>query len=196
MIERLVFALVATPIVFGALMAVRTRNLVHGVLWLGMTLAGTAVFYLLLSGPFLAVIQIILYTGGIMTLMLFGVMLTRCGPELDGVMLANQSRGRRRAIPVVAVVGALLVYGIEGSTKQLEAFGPTPTQPVNTAVLGQSLLGPHLLAFEVISVLLLVVMIAGIVLARRKDPSLELVDSPRARAAALPGSTQAPGQEV
>lgn len=65
MIERLIFGAVSTVLVFTALMAVTTRNLVHAVLWLGMTLATTAMLYILLQAPFLATLQLITYTSSV-----------------------------------------------------------------------------------------------------------------------------------
>jgi NADH-quinone oxidoreductase subunit J len=185
MMERLFFGAVATVLLFSALMAVGTRNLVRAVLWLGLTLATTSMFYILLEAPFLATIQLILYTGGVLSLMLFGVMLTRRSAEMNGVEVHNESNGQRRALPVVAVAVGLVVAAV-GRT-DLSGAQPVAVQP-ETREIGQRILGAHLLAFEVLSVLLLAAMIGAIVIARRKDAALEGKDDPRDRAAALPGS--------
>jgi NADH-quinone oxidoreductase subunit J len=187
MIERLLFGAVSTVLVFTALMAVTTRNLVHAVLWLGMTLATTAMLYILLQAPFLATLQLILYTGGVLSLMLFGVMLTRRSSEQDGVMVGNESNGRRRALPIVAIMLGLLVTAVGRTPLANAPVSPSPT----TAEIGKRILSTHLLAFELLSVLLLAAMVGAIVLARRKDASLEGTNDPRERAAALPGSRPA-----
>jgi len=70
MIERIGFAIVALGLLVSALRVVTSKNLVHSVLWLGATLVTTAIAYVMLSAPFIASIQILLYTGGVITLML------------------------------------------------------------------------------------------------------------------------------
>ena len=74
--EPIAFGIVAACLLLAALFVVTSKNLVHAVLWLAVTLASTAALFVLLQAPFLAGIQILLYTGGVITLMLFGVMLT------------------------------------------------------------------------------------------------------------------------
>ena len=187
MIERLLFGAVSTVLVFSALMAVGTRNLVHAVLWLGLSLATTSMFYIMLQAPFLATLQLILYTGGVLSLMLFGVMLTRRGAELEGVSLSNESSGRMRALPIVAVMAGLLVIAV-GRTPLTERTGGQSLPSPEVAEIGRQILSRHLLAFELLSVLLLAAMVGAIVLARRKDAAAEATDDPRDRAAALPGS--------
>lgn len=187
MIERLLFGAVSTVLVFSGLMAVGTRNLVHSVLWLGLTLATTSMFYIMLQAPFLATLQLILYTGGVLSLMLFGVMLTRRAAELEGVSLSNESNGQKRALPIVAVMVGILVAAV-GRTPLTDLPAAKPLPAPEVAEIGRQILSRHLLAFELLSVLLLAAMVGAIVLARRKDASLEATDDPRDRAAALPGS--------
>ena len=74
---------VAALLIISAMGVVLSKNLVHGVFWLAGTLIATAAMYVFLEAPFLAGIQIVLYTGGVITLMLFGVMLTQRNPDVD-----------------------------------------------------------------------------------------------------------------
>ena len=67
----------AIIILVSALFVVRSSNLIHAVLWLAMTLLGTAALYAQLNAPFLAGVQVLTYVGGVVTLMIFGVMVTR-----------------------------------------------------------------------------------------------------------------------
>ena len=162
MIERLLFGAVSTVLVFTALMAVTTRNLVHAVLWLGMTLATTAMLYILLQAPFLATLQLILYTGGVLSLMLFGVMLT---DQAHDVGAANLS-GKR----LPAVLLGLMLFGLLAAAIQHTSLPPiVEAPPASTVELGKVLLLDHVVAFEALSVLLLATMIGAIVLARRND---------------------------
>jgi NADH-quinone oxidoreductase subunit J len=142
---------------------VRARDLVHAVFWLAAMLIATAGLFVVLEAPFLAGIQIVLYTGGVITLMLFGVMLTH--RDLDAAIPNPVAHELRAGITAAALGGALL-FGIW--TTDWDAA--KPAAPVSVAQIGAHLLGPQLLAFELLSVLLLIAMIGAIALARRTDP--------------------------
>jgi len=162
------FGLLAVALVGPALMVVRSRDLVHSVLWLALTLVSTAVAYVVLHADFLAAVQVLLYTGGIVTLMLFAIMLTR---RLEGrSFIEHGSSGRLRAALAAAAVLGLTITAVLG-TLPFSQGGPTPQLPVDTAALGRIFLGPLVLPFELLSVLLLAAMIGAITLARRDEPS-------------------------
>jgi len=166
MIDRIAFAVIALGLLVSALRVVTSKNLVHSVLWLGATLVTTAVAYVLLSAPFIASIQIMLYTGGVITLMLFGVMLTRRGEDFT---IPNESSEGARAL-----ILALATFGLfTGAVLKTPLPMEPPDVVTSTAELGREILGPHLMAFEVLSVLLLAAMVGAIVIARRRDPSEE-----------------------
>jgi len=164
-VAQLGFALVGVGLVFSATRVVTSDNLVRSVLWLAVTLCATAVLFLMLSAPFMASIQLMLYTGGVITLMLFGVMLTN---REAGVVVANERNSPKRAAALAISVFAVFAAAIIGSRDALPTR-PLDATAVTTAVLGQSFLTDHLLAFEVLSVLLLAAMIGAVVLARRRD---------------------------
>jgi len=164
MIDRIAFGVVALLLLLSALRVVTSKNLVHSVLWLGLTLFSTAGAYLLLSAPFIASIQILLYTGGVVTLMLFGVMLTRRGEDLA---IPNESSEGGRAL-----VLSLATFGLfTGAVLKTPLPQEAPPFSSSTAELGREILGPNLMAFEVLSVLLLAAMVGAIVIARRRDPA-------------------------
>lgn len=156
------FALLSGTLLSAAYMVVRGENLVHTVLWLALVLVLTAVLFILLGAPFLGGIQIILYTGGVITLMLFGIMLTG---KQETVEVPNPSDNQ------FAGAGAAVAFLVPTLAAIWGTDFPAPTAPAVTAKdIGLAILGPHLLAFEVLSVLLLAAMIGAIVLARRRDP--------------------------
>lgn len=191
-LESIAFFAVGLVTLFTGLRVVTTKNLVHTVLWLGLMLASTAVLFLLLQAPFLAAIQIILYTGGVLTLMLFGVMLTHRDRGFTAV--PNDSRNRLRAAVLGLFSFAVLAFGIL-KTKGLPAKAPVL---IETQKLGESFLTEHVLAFEVLSLLLLAAVLGAIVLARKTDPAVEgEVDGPRVPArrplARSPGASQPQG---
>lgn len=160
---QIAFAAISACMLASGLMAVTTRNLVHSVLWLAVTLIATAGLYALLDASFLAAIQVILYTGGAITLMLFGVMLTDQG---NGPGATNESRRRPQAAVMAAAMLALMVTALlKGAPTDANE-----TVFVGAKQIGRSFLTTHLLAFEALSILLLAAMLGAIVLARRNDP--------------------------
>ena len=174
----LAFVLVGLP----AIRVVTCRDLVRAVLWLAVTLLGTAVLYAMLHAPFLAGVQVLTYVGGVVTLMVFGVMVTR-KHEASTVPVDGTSRVR----------GALAALGFFGVVTaaifrtDLTSFLPVETQ--STQDLAVSLLDPYLLAFEVASVLLLAAIVSAVVLARRRDP-LPATAGPVERSSVQEGSTR------
>jgi NADH-quinone oxidoreductase subunit J len=143
---------------------VATPNLVRAVFWLALSLLGTAVLYALLEAPFLAGVQVLTYVGGVVTLMVFGVMFTR---QHDGSAVVAESADQGRAALICGGLAALMGMAIY-KTPGLPTV-PAATQGT-TEDLGRALLGQHLIAFEVASLLLLAAIIGAVVLARKKDP--------------------------
>ncbi|MBW2716058.1 MAG: NADH-quinone oxidoreductase subunit J [Deltaproteobacteria bacterium] len=162
MTESLLFFVLAGLILVGAVRVVASRDLVRAVLWLGIVLVLTAVLFLMLGAPFLAGIQLLLYTGGVITLMLFGVMLTRRHHEI-GVDIDSSRR-------LPAALGSAALFGAMASAifrTDLPAW--SSSVPVPAVEIGRAFLTDHLVAFEVLSILLLAAMIGAIVLGRQRD---------------------------
>jgi NADH-quinone oxidoreductase subunit J len=150
-----------------ALGVVVSRNIVRTAVCLLFALVGVAGLYFLLQSEFLAAVQLVIYVGGTLILILFGVMLTSKSPfahfEPKAVEVAV-------AVSVAVVLLVSLVLAIHSAA--LGAAEPADggrRYPV--AALGQALLGDYLVPFELASVLLLVVMIGAAYLAkaRRRD---------------------------
>jgi NADH-quinone oxidoreductase subunit J len=163
MADQILFWVTAAVLVVGALGVVGSKNLVHSVFWLALTLASTAVLFVLLQATFLAGIQIMLYTGGVMTLMLFGIMMTQ---RDAGAFVPNPIARTNASAAVSFTLFALLLSGIWGSPG-IASKAPVPGPSAQE--IGQLFLGPQLLSFEVLSVLLLAAMVGAILLARRTD---------------------------
>src|SRR5437763_9431499 len=155
-----------------ALCVVISRNIVRTAVALLFTLAGVAGMYFLLDAEFLAAVQLVVYAGGTLILIIFGVMLTskspfsRFEPKLAEVVVA---------LSVAAVLLVALLMAVNNASP---TFG-TAAQPAGTRypvdLLGQALLGDYLVPFELASVLLLVVMIGAAYLAkgRKREPAQE-----------------------
>lgn len=160
--------------VISALMVVAVRNLIHAGFWLLPFFLGIGGFYLILSLEFLFALQLLLYAGAVMVVVLFALMLTR------DVMNPNVRQTNRLAIAASAVSAGLMVYLIGAIYRNLGTLTHSP-QAVNaeaiTRELGKMLLNDYVLPFELTSVLLLSAMLGAIFLAR--SPKVELEEEVR-----------------
>ena len=182
MSNELVFGLFAVVVVgFPAFKVVTCHDLVRAILWLAATLLGTAVLYAMLHAPFLAGVQVLTYVGGVVTLMIFGVMVTR---KHEGATFTIDGTGRARAAIAALAFFGVVAFGILKT--DLSSLAPVETP--STQELAFSLLDRYLLAFEVASVLLLAAIVSAVVLARRRDPA-PAADTPLETAALREGST-------
>lgn len=160
MIDWVVFGVLALTTLGGAVQTVRGGDLVHVVLWLALTLVGTAGLYAFLDAGFLAAIQLLLYTGGVITLMLFTVMLAR--RDGGGVPAGGHAGVPRAALVVLGFFGVVVVAILGGGTRL--GGGQVTAQQ-----LGATVMEDLALPFEALSALLTAAMVGAIVLSRRKD---------------------------
>jgi NADH-quinone oxidoreductase subunit J len=171
MLEALVFYSLAAFVLGFGVLVVTARNTVHSVLFLVGNLLCVAILYVALSAEFLAVIQVLVYAGGIVVLYLFVVMLVNLKrtPEVP-VDPRRQSRlGFAAATAVLVELTAILVYSASGQTVAAPLTRAVPAVAGgNTERIGWLLYTDYLVPFEVASVLLLVAMIGAILLARKE----------------------------
>jgi NADH-quinone oxidoreductase subunit J len=150
----------------GALGVVTSRNLFHSALFLVLSFAGVAGYYVLLDAGFLAVVQLLIYIGAIAILILFAIMLTR------GLMVKRQSQSNDQwlialLVAILAfVVLAVVLWQVDWPVADRDALA---SPNVSIGQLGQDLLGPYVIPFEVASVLLLVALIGAVILARETE---------------------------
>jgi NADH-quinone oxidoreductase subunit J len=173
MIAEIGFGVIAACLLLSALAVVSVKNLVHAVLWLAVTLSVTAVLFVTMQASFIAGIQILLYAGGVITLMLFGVMMTR---RHERVLIEAETSSKRR-LPA-AVAGAAMFGLLASAVRKTPDLPVQAGPPVTTEAIGQSFLTSNALAFEVLSVLLLAAMVGAIVIARRRDFALDRLRIP------------------
>lgn len=143
-----------------ALGAVLLRNIFHSALCLVGTLVGVAVIYFSLHAEFIAVVQILLYVGAVMTLVIFAIMLTHRIGDQTIPQANNQS------LPAFLALGGFVVLMATFLLKSRWSAAPSTTL-VNTLILGEALLGEYVFPFEVISVILIAALIGALVIARR-----------------------------
>jgi NADH-quinone oxidoreductase subunit J len=182
--ETLLFWLLAVVALIAAGSMIIQRNPVHSALFLIITLFSLAGLFLLLSAPFLAVIQIIVYAGAIMVLFLFVIMLLNLGDA------QSDMRGTSTVAATLVIVGllavellALLHYSPRRLAGEFSQW-PTYNDPATVFVAGQiaqqeaeargvvgavavPLFQVYLIPFEITSILLLVAIVGAVVLAKR-----------------------------
>lgn len=164
-IQSGIYALMAVCLA-GALLSILFRNLFHAALALTGTLLGIAGIYLALHADYLAMIQILIYVGAIMTLVVFAIMLTE--RLSDKAVRSHNTQG------CVTLAGGILLV-----TFLVRVIQTTPWPVRNQAVLsatspavtvmdlGKALLGTYVFPFEIISVVLIAALVGAIVVARK-----------------------------
>jgi NAD(P)H-quinone oxidoreductase subunit 6 len=161
-VGALIFYLIAALTIGSAMMVAFSRNIVYSAFSLLGTLMGVAGLYALLAADFVAVIQILVYVGGILVLIMFAVMLTH---RIDDVAVSNRSVGRLPAALIIGVVGVIMGAGVVGARwAQKVDVQVAPT----TYGIGEAFLGPYILPFEFASIVLLVVLIGAVVVSRKE----------------------------
>ena len=167
--QAIAFYTIAAFILGFAVMVVTTKDTVHSVLFLVLDFLFVAALYVLLGAQFLAVIQILVYAGGIVVLYLFVVMLVNLKRPAE----AHEDPHRRTRLGLVLsalVLGELGMITVYGYAKPAAPMAPAMAIPVtgNTQEIGWMLYTSYLIPFEIASMLLLVAMIGAIVLAKRE----------------------------
>ncbi|GGK82267.1 NADH-quinone oxidoreductase subunit J [Ornithinimicrobium pekingense] len=163
-----------------ALLAVLSRQVLHAALWLVVTLAGLAGCYLVLGAELVGLVQLLVYVGAVVVLILFALMLTRSG----GVPVVT-GRGQRGGAALVGAGTTILLGGtlVAGSGwRAVEVAGPTNTE------VAEGVLGVYVWPFELLSALLLLALVAAVAIARapvggQDDASHRPGPAPRALAA-------------
>jgi NADH-quinone oxidoreductase subunit J len=157
----IIFYLFAAVTLVSAIFVVTNRNIVHSAFFLLFTFFGVAGIYVMLGADFVAIVQLIVYVGGILILILFGVMLT------NKIVNVEIKTGTIHALPASIVVG--LFTGAIGAAvlntkwNVVESSDPVPA----TAAIGSMLINEYALIFELLGILLLIALIGAASMARR-----------------------------
>ena len=153
----------AAVLVGAGLAVVLSKNLFHSVLWLALALVATAGVFLTLDAEFLAAVQVLLYAGGVVTVVVFAIVVTE---RLVGERLSHTSRRLVAGGAVSATLLALLLRAL--SRAAIEMPRPPLTGDL-TRQIGMSLLTRFALPFELLAVLLLVGLLAASYFARPEE---------------------------
>ncbi|MGI5268630.1 NADH-quinone oxidoreductase subunit J family protein [Nonomuraea sp. CA-218870] len=144
-----------------ALLVVTTKQLVHAALWLVVAFGALAGCYLVLTAEFVAWVQVLIYVGAVIVLLLFGIMLTRAPVGRSDDLDSGNSVAA--AVVAVATAGVLVTVVIDGFRT---AYAPLTPGTGAARELGASIFSTWVLPFEALSVLLLAALIGAIVLSR------------------------------
>jgi NADH-quinone oxidoreductase subunit J len=169
-IETIAFYTLAAFILALGVLVVTARNTVHSVLFLVGNFLCVSVVYVMLAAEFLAVIQVLVYAGGIVVLYLFVVMLVNLKrqPEAHTDPHRRTQLGFWLAAAVLVELVAIGVYGYAAPAPAAAAAAAALPVTGNTEQVGWMLYTSYLIPFEIASMLLLVAMIGAIILAKRE----------------------------
>lgn len=161
----IVFFVFAFITIASAFIVVFSRNIIYSAFSLLFTFFGVAGLYVLLYADFLAVTQVLIYVGGILVLLLFGVMLT------NKVVNVEIKTGTLHTIPALVLV-AVVAGSLSGLFYSTWKSVATPTTSVQTTSksIGEMLMTSYLLPFEIASVILLVALIGAAMISRKNRP--------------------------
>jgi NADH-quinone oxidoreductase subunit J len=164
--EEFIFYILALTILVFSVMTVTTRRILRAAIYLLFVLLATACIYLMLNYTFLAAVQLTVYAGGIIVLIVFSILLTsHINDRLDVA-----SKMRRISAALLSLFGLAISFWVVANANLESRF--TSEAPHDVRAIGMSLMNygdnGYVLAFELISVLLLAAMIGAIVIAKKR----------------------------
>ena len=161
---ELIFLGLITIIATSAIWVVVSPNLVHSAVSLLFTLFGIAGLYVFLFADFLAATQVVIYVGGILVLIIFGVMLTN---KIDKPVIESVSSNKIIGVLISSFIFTILsIIVIQTKWPVIENSSPGPS---TVELIGKLILGKYLLPFELVSILLLAALVGAALLARKNQ---------------------------
>ena len=161
------FFLLSLSAILGGVMMLNSTKVMHMMLSLVLTFISIAGIYVLLSAEFVAVVQILIYSGAVTILMIFGIMLTK--HDIDSEKPKRNWRNIAALIGIVAF-GVVMFLGVNGLSIDASDVDLATN---NTKNIGLQLFSNHIVPFEVMSVLLLIALVGAIILAKSDDSKEE-----------------------
>ena len=161
MMSLVTFYCIAAVVLVSALLAVTLKNLFHSALFLALSLVGVAGIYLFLGAEFLAAIQVLIYVGAIVTLIIFVIMLT--------AKISDKSIRQTNQQKFISFIVAMSIFILLSSIiLKKEIVHTFIRENVKVSDIGRELITTYGLPFEVISVVLLIALIGAIILSRKE----------------------------
>ena len=165
--ELLFFYLVAAITVTFGFLVIKCQNPVNSAISLVMTFFCLAVFYVMLHAPFMAAIQVLVYAGAIMVLILFVIMLLNLGAESEKRYAHSVVGGAFSGLLVLLTIFYFITTGSATGVKG-DITPEVVEQVGHTQLIGKALFTDFLLPFEITSILLLVAIVGAVVLAKKE----------------------------
>jgi len=162
-LDAVAFYALAAMLIVSALAVVLSKNLFHAVLWLALALTGTAGIFLLLDAEFLAAVQLLLYAGGVITIVVFAIVVTE---RLVGERITQTNR--RIAGGALVCLGLLWMIVTSVMQRPLATVRPEMSGDLTRAV-GDSILTKFVLPFELLAFLMLAALLGAIYFARPEE---------------------------
>jgi len=176
--EAWLFWIIAIISVLGALGLVLSRKAVHGALSVAVTMLGIGILYIAQDAPFLGVVQIVVYTGAIMMVFLFVIMLV--GVDASDSRIET-IKGQRVAAVLGGTALGLLLVSVIGRAALPATEGLAAAQPDgNVEAIADAIFSRYVWAFEVASALLITAAMGGMLLAHRERVDKKLTQKDRA----------------
>lgn len=161
-LTELVFVVLAVVATGSALLAMTSHQLVHSALWLVVTLGAVAGCFVLMTAEFVAWVQVLVYVGSVVVLVIFALMLTRQTGGTTAEVTGN--RWTAAVLGVVAAVGlgATMIAGFHGQRIEGRRIGTAGS-------IGDAIFNDWVLPFEILSGVLLAALVGAIVISRSGD---------------------------
>jgi NADH-quinone oxidoreductase subunit J len=163
---EVLFGLLGLVALGSGLLVVTTHQMVHAALWLVVCLGSVAGCYLLLSAEFVAWVQVLIYVGAVVVLLLFGLMLTRAPIGASTDLDAPPLQRAVAAVVALGLAGVVVVASIDAFAGEDIVLGSDDVGGSSTEA-GSAIFRGWVLPFEALSVLLLAALVGAIVLSRR-----------------------------
>lgn len=163
-LELAAFLAIALIIIVSSILVIKAREIVHSALFLALTFVGVAALFIMLEAEFLAAIQVLIYAGAVVVLVLFAIMLTRREKGLDYLGTEITWFKGAASLAFLATILGIILAG-----RKLAGWYPVKvTGEGSPQFIGKQLFSYYVLQFELIAVLLLAAIIGAIYLVRRE----------------------------
>lgn len=165
--QWLVFLGVAFTSIIASLLVITRKNPIHSALFLVLTFLCVAVVYLLLYSQFIAIIQVVVYAGAIVMLIIFVIMLLDLEEELRSGLKLLYSKVIGGVLMVLFLFGIIYSVVAKSPTGKVGSYSPEKIS-ANVKTVGEVLFTQYLFPFEIVSVLLVAAIVGAVVLSKKR----------------------------
>ena len=190
--EPVVFWICATLAVLGSVGMLISHKAVHSALWVALTMINLAVLYVLQSAPFLGVAQVVVYTGAVMMLFLFVLMIV--GVDASDALIETIKGQRRVSIlaGTLLVIGLVMLLGNSFSVQTAQLANADSAYGGNVQGIAALLFGKYVLIFEITSALLITAAVGAMILAHKERTAPKKTQEVLAKELFAKGNYQGP----